>query len=172
MHQVPPVQPQLHREERHGSGSSAAVDTGTGPAARAMIIDFYLPGASLRQSVVEPNRCCQHDHAPAGDEWDTRVGSAAVAGTTAIGPPRPGTENAFFVRHSDRITYLRAALSSPVTHRSPAPPTAVYAHTRMNVVPGCSTPSAPIFRRVYVIIFGFFLLSFSRITRASRHERR
>jgi hypothetical protein len=43
----------------------------------------------------------------------------------------------------------------------------VYAHTRMIVVPGRSTPSAPIFRRVYVIFWFFFSLVFTYHSRQS-----
>jgi len=96
--------------------------------ARPTIIDFYLPGDVVTRR--KSRRCSQPDDSPARDEWVLWVGSAAVAGTATIGPPRPGTEYAFFVRLFGRITYLRAALSPPC--RPPLPRAAhcsVRAHT-------------------------------------------
>lgn len=116
MHQVPTMQPQNFTEMK-GTAPAAAMIGGRGHRDRAggacddyrlLFAGRFTPSVGGRAEPVLPTRPCS-----AGDEWDTRVGSAAVAGTTAIGPPRPGTENAFFVRHFGRITYLRAALPSP-----------------------------------------------------------
>jgi len=127
--------------------------------ARATIIDFYLPGDVVTRR--KSRQCRQPDDPPARDEWVLLVGSAAVAGTDTIGPPRPGYRKRVLCPALwPYNVFTRSALAS-VAHRSPAPPTAVYAHTRMIVVPGRSTPSAPISRLVY-IIFGFFFPSFSR----------
>lgn len=136
--------------------TSVSVAAGRHRAGSACDDYRLLPGA-----VLYARRCCQPTICRSANNRSLG-GKRGGRGNRCHWSAGAGTENAFFVRHFGRgiVTYLRAALSPP----SPTapPPIALSAHTRMIVVPGRSTPSAPISRRVY-IIFVFFFLSFSRL---------